>query len=175
MTNPFLAEIRIFAGNFAPSGWAFCDGQLMPISQNTALFSLLGTYFGGNGSSTFGLPQLQGSAPLGAGQGSGLTLRALGATGGEQSVTLTPAEMAAHSHAVEALGSAGDQASPADNALAESSKQRFATDLYATQAGTAEAGPTTGATGGGAAHNNMPPYLAVTFIIALQGVSPARS
>src|SRR5882724_9113216 len=98
MSNPFVAEIRLFAGNFAPNGWAICDGQLMPISQNTALFSLIGTLYGGDGKSTFALPNFQGSAPVHQGQGPGLSLRDLGETGGEQSVTLLSTEMPAHTH-----------------------------------------------------------------------------
>src|ERR1700737_3800920 len=98
MANPFVAEIRIFSGNFAPAGWAFCDGQLIPISQNTALFSLLGTTYGGDGKSNFALPNLQGSSPMQQGQGAGLSLRDLGEIGGEQTVTLRQTEMPAHSH-----------------------------------------------------------------------------
>src|SRR5215469_13523179 len=109
MSNPFLAEIRIFTGNFAPQGWALCDGQLMPISLNTALFSLLGTTYGGDGKSTFALPNLQGCAPMQAGQGPGLSLRDLGETGGEQTVTLLQTEMPSHTHNVQCL-SAGDAA-----------------------------------------------------------------
>src|SRR5438270_9909774 len=117
MSNPFLAEIRIFTGNFAPKGWALCDGQLMAISQNTALFSLLGTTYGGDGKSTFALPDLQGSAPMQAGQGPGLSLRDLGETAGEQTVTLLQTEMPAHSHSAQ--GSSGsNQTTPADNAWA---------------------------------------------------------
>src|SRR5580693_10067263 len=115
MSNPFLAEIRIFAGNFAPTGWALCNGQLMPISQNTALFSLLGTTYGGDGKSNFALPNMQGSAPMQAGQGPGLSLRDLGESSGEQTVTLLQTEMPAHSHSAQ--GSTGsDQVSPAGNA-----------------------------------------------------------
>ena len=115
MSNPFVAEIRIFAGNFAPTGWALCNGQLMPISQNTALFSLLGTTYGGDGKSTFALPNLQGSAPMQQGQGPGLSLRDLGEIGGEQSVTLLQSEMPAHSHSAQ--GSTGsNQTTPANNA-----------------------------------------------------------
>src|SRR5262245_14960827 len=102
MSNPFVAEIRIFTGNFAPQGWALCDGQLLPISQNTALFSLLGTTYGGDGKSNFALPNLQGSAPMQAGQGPGLSLRDLGELGGEQTVTLLQTEMPAHSHTAQA-------------------------------------------------------------------------
>src|SRR5690242_12654423 len=102
MSDQFVAEIRIFGGNFAPVGWALCNGQLLPISQNTALFSLLGTNYGGDGKSTFGLPNLQGAVPLGAGQGPGLSLRDLGELGGEQTVTLLDTEMPAHAHTAQA-------------------------------------------------------------------------
>src|SRR5499433_1331869 len=106
MSAPFVAEIRIFAGNFAPTGWAFCDGQLLPISQNTALFSLLGTTYGGDGKSNFALPNMQGNTPMQQGQGPGLSLRDLGELGGEQSVTLLQTEMPAHAHtAIAATGS----------------------------------------------------------------------
>ena len=107
MADQFISEIRIFAGNFAPAGWAFCSGQLLPISQNTALFSLLGTNYGGNGTTNFGLPNLQGSVPLGAGQGPGLSRRDLGAVGGEQNVTLLESQMPAHSHTARASTSGG--------------------------------------------------------------------
>src|SRR5713226_1827548 len=113
MANPFVAEIRMFAGNFAPTGWALCNGQLMPISQNTALFSLLGTTYGGDGKSTFALPNLQGSAPLQQGQGPGLSLRDLGEVGGEQNVTLLQTEMPAHSHSAQGA-SGSNQTSPAN-------------------------------------------------------------
>src|SRR5215813_10576200 len=116
MSNPFVAEIRIFTGNFAPKGWAQCDGQLMPISQNTALFSLLGTTYGGDGKSTFALPNLQGNAPMQAGQGPGLSLRDLGELGGEQTVTLIQTEMPAHTHTVRASGAGTpDKKDPVNN------------------------------------------------------------
>jgi microcystin-dependent protein len=117
MANPFVAEIRIFAGNFAPFGWALCNGQVLPISQNTALFSLLGTTYGGDGKSNFALPNMQGSAPMQAGQGPGLSLRDLGETDGEQTVTLLQTEMPAHSHGAQAATSGG-LPSPAANAWA---------------------------------------------------------
>src|ERR1700730_1632411 len=119
MSNPFVAEIRIFAGNFAPTGWATCNGQLLPISQNTALFSLLGTTYGGDGRSTFALPNLQGSAPMQQGQGPGLTFRSLGEKGGEQTVTLLDSNTPAHSHQPVAVAGPGDKAGPAGNDWAE--------------------------------------------------------
>lgn len=174
MSNPFLAEIRIFTGNFAPKGWALCDGQLMSISQNTALFSLLGTTYGGNGTSNFALPNLQGCAPMQAGQGPGLSLRDLGETAGEQTVTLLQTEMPAHSHGVQAA-SAGGLPTPGNNAWAAGGKGRPAT-FAATSNNNVQMNPFgTSIAGGNQPHNNMPPFLGLTFIIALQGVFPARS
>src|SRR6476659_9569413 len=121
MSNPFVAEIRIFTGNFAPTGWALCDGQLLPISQNTALFSLLGTTYGGDGKSNFALPNLQGSAPMQAGQGPGLSLRDLGEVGGEQAVTLLQTEMPAHAHTAQASAGAG-LTDPTNNVWASGAK-----------------------------------------------------
>src|SRR5579872_3982627 len=115
MSQPFLAEIRMFGGNFAPSGWAECDGQIMAISQNTALFSILGTSFGGNGTSNFGLPNLQAAAPMNQGQGPGLTPRIIGQTGGEPAVTLVQTQLASHSHSLDATSNPGAQESPAGN------------------------------------------------------------
>ena len=176
MANPFVAEIRIFAGNFAPKGWALCNGQLMPISQNTALFSLLGTTYGGDGKSNFALPNLQGSAPMQAGQGPGLSLRDLGETGGEQTVTLLQTEMPAHSHTLSATASGGDTNSPVGHAPAESRVGRQTQPQYsATGNGSPMSAEALSISGGNLPHNNMPPYLALTFIIALQGVFPARS
>jgi microcystin-dependent protein len=176
MSNPFVAEIRIFAGSFAPKGWALCDGQLMSISQNTALFSLLGTTYGGNGTSNFALPNLQGCAPMQAGQGPGLSLRDLGETGGEQTVTLLQTEMPAHSHAAQATTTT-NQASPSPNVWA-SGQKGFGNvytppDQPATQRQMNPLG--TSIAGGNLPHNNMQPFLGLIFIIALQGVFPARS
>jgi microcystin-dependent protein len=176
MTDQFVGEIRIFGGNFAPTGWAFCNGQLMPISQNTALFSLLGTFYGGNGTSTFALPNLQGAAPLMAGQGPGLTSRVLGESGGESTVTLTVAETPAHTHTPEGSNVAGTGVSPTGDTWGVASITR-GQKLYAPTVGT---GPlmspqTFGTTGGSQPHNNLPPYLTLTFIIALTGIFPPRS
>ena len=174
MSNPFLAEIRIFTAGFAPKGWAQCDGQLMSISQNTALFSLLGTTYGGNGTSNFALPNLQGCAPMQAGQGPGLTLRDLGETAGEQTVTLLQTEMPAHSH--NAQGAAGGgKSDPTNNAWASGAKT--GPDLYsASDTNNVQMNPFgTSIAGGSQPHNNMTPFLGLMFIIALQGVFPARS
>lgn len=178
MANPFVAEIRIFAGNFAPKGWALCDGQLLPISQNTALFSLLGTTYGGDGKSNFALPNLQGSAPMHPGQGAGLSLHNLGETGGSQTVTLLETEIPSHSHTVQAVDAAGNRDIPTSALWASAASGRQTVPMYG-----ASAGATTGnlapsalsITGGDLPHNNLQPYLGLTFIIALQGVFPARS
>jgi microcystin-dependent protein len=178
MSSPFVAEIRIFGFNFAPKGWATCDGQILPLSQNTALFSLLGTTYGGNGQTTFALPNLQGSAPLQQGQGPGLSLRDLGETGGEQTVTLLDTEMPAHSHTAASANAAGGGTllSPAGNIWANPSTRRATVNMYAAGPGNApmDAGTLTPA-GGSQPHNNMPPYLCLNFCIALQGIFPPRS
>jgi microcystin-dependent protein len=175
MANPFVAEIRIFAGNFAPKGWALCNGQLMPISQNTALFSLLGTTYGGDGKSNFALPNMQGSAPMQAGQGPGLSLRDLGETSGQQTVTLLQTEMPAHSHGVQAAA-AGGQPGPGNNAWASGQKGHPGSYAASNPITNVQMNAfATSISGGNLPHNNMPPFLALTFIIALQGVFPARS
>jgi microcystin-dependent protein len=178
MSNPFVAEIRIFAGNFAPKGWALCNGQLMPISQNTALFSLLGTTYGGDGKSNFALPNLQGCAPMQAGQGPGLSLRDLGETGGEQTVTLLQTEMPSHNHSASADAANGSTPDPTGGVWAESLFQRIKQPLYtpSNQQTNVQMHPfATSIAGGNQPHNNLMPFLALTFIIALQGVFPARS
>src|SRR6516225_137079 len=156
MSNPFLAEIRIFTAGFAPKGWAFCDGQLMPISQNTALFSLLGTTYGGNGTSNFALPNLQGCAPMQAGQGPGLSLRDLGETAGEQTVTLLQTEMPAHTHTVQAAQGTllANQTTPVGNTWAGASSRTQL--LYApTSANNTQMNPFgTSIAGGNLPHNN---------------------
>jgi microcystin-dependent protein len=176
MSSPFIGEIQMFAGNYAPQGFAFCNGAIIPVAQNGTLSSLLGPTYGGNGVTNFGLPNLQGAAPMGSGTGPNLTPRSRGATGGEATVALTTAMTPAHTHDLQATSSAGESTTPAGNLPAEVRKQRYGIDLYASTPGTA---PATGATllavGGGAAHNNLPPYLVVTFIIALMGVFPSTS
>jgi microcystin-dependent protein len=176
MASPFLAEIRIFPFNFAPVGWALCNGQSMPIEQNTALFSLLGTNFGGDGITTFSLPNLQGSAPLMPGQGPGLSPRLLGESGGEINVTLLQTQMPSHRHTVQADSGTGTQSSPANAEFASASVLRQSTKLYALgEANTTMSAQALGSTGGGQPHNNLPPYLVLNFCIALQGIFPARS
>jgi microcystin-dependent protein len=172
--NPFVGEIRIFAGNFAPVGWAFCDGQILSIAQNTALFSLLGTNYGGDGVSTYGLPNLQGAAPMHFGQGSGLSPRALGESGGETSVTLIQSSMPSHNHTGNATDNGGSQLSPASSVPAKPGMSRGAT-AYTTGAATGTMSASAlQLRGGSQPHNNMPPYLTLNFIIALNGVYPAR-
>ena len=173
MADPFVAEIRIFPFNFAPKGWAFCDGQLLPISQNTALFSLLGTTYGGDGKSNFALPDLQGSAPMYWGQGPGLSLRDQGESGGEETVTLLQTEMPAHQHALQAGQDQADQQQPsAVRAIGQSQPFIYKKPAASTQQLAPQA---VGASGGDLPHNNMQPYLTLNFNIALQGVFPARS
>jgi microcystin-dependent protein len=172
--DPFVAEIRIFPFNFAPKGWAFCDGQLMPISQNTALFSLLGTMYGGDGKSTFALPDLQGSAPMHPGQGNGLSQRFVGEQGGEQFVTLIDSEMPAHTHVLQGISFLSSTATPNNTTvLAKSLNGSAYADASAGVVNMApEALPVAG---GSLPHNNMMPYLTLSFCIALQGVFPPRS
>lgn len=173
MSEPFVGEIRMFAGNFAPRGWALCDGQLLAISQNDALFSLLGTTYGGDGQTTFGLPDLRGRIPVHAGQGPGLTPRPLGQKTGSEQETLTIDQMPVHEHEVRALDKPGDSGNPAHRIWAATST---APPCYSsTEPNLAMAdGLLTGA-GGGQAHTNMMPYLCINFIIALFGIYPARN
>jgi microcystin-dependent protein len=175
MSNPFVAEIRIFAGNFAPRGWAFCNGQLLPISQNTALFSLLGTFYGGDGKSTFALPDLQGSAPIHQGQGAGLSEHFLGEQGGTQFVTLLDTELPAHSHQAQANPGGNKKTSPVANTWSSLGTTRTPPPLYSNTQNTQMSPLALSVSGGSLPHNNMPPYLCLTFIIALQGVFPARN
>src|SRR5271157_911831 len=176
MSNPFVAEIRIFCGNFAPTGWAFCNGQILPISQNTALFSLLGTTYGGDGKTTFALPNLQGSFPMhagGSGAGPGLTPRILGDSSGTGTVTLIASEMPAHMHAPFASADAAASTSPVPGStgavmLAATSVPVYGALTEPTPLADAAIGPA----GGDQPHENRQPYLSLNFIIALQGVFP---
>lgn len=172
MSEPFVAEIRIWAGNFAPRGWAFCNGQLLPIAQNTALFSLIGTYYGGDGRTTFALPNLAGRVPVGAGSGPGLASYAIGEAGGTETVTLTGQQLPTHNHALTAVQRPGDLADPGGRVLARAGSSNT---YHAVDSTVQMAGQALGQAGGGQAHNNMQPYLALSFIIALQGIYPPRS
>ncbi len=170
--DPFVAEIRIFPFNFAPKGWAFCDGQILPLSQNTALFSLLGTTYGGDGKSNFALPNMQGNAPMHPGQGPGLSLHDLGETGGSDTVSLLESEIPSHSHGLTVSQS-------------DSTDQSLVNELYAGGVGigmyaapgalVALSDNAIAPAGGDQPHNNMQPYLTLNFCIALQGVYPPRT
>jgi microcystin-dependent protein len=174
MADPFVAEIRIFPFNFAPKGWAWCDGQLLPLSQNTALFSLLGTTYGGNGKSNFALPDLQGRAPMHPGQGPGLSLHDLGETGGSETVSLLESEIPSHSHTLRASSDPADIFAPGPGHVLASSIGAAAYNASAT--GLVGMSPQSlSLAGGDAPHNNMMPYLTFYFCIALQGVFPPRT
>jgi microcystin-dependent protein len=176
MADPFVAEIRIFPFNFAPKGWAFCDGQLLPLSQNTALFSLLGTTYGGNGKSNFALPDMQGNAPMHPGQGPGLSLHDLGETGGSETVSLLESEIPAHTHVMRAHnGDPGDAQNPSPNTSLAQSGQGSAYQTNTSANLVAMNGNILVPAGGDQPHNNMQPYLTLNFCIALQGVFPPRT
>jgi microcystin-dependent protein len=172
MSDPFVAEIRILGCNFAPKGWAFCNGQLMPISQNTALFSLVGTVYGGDGKATFGLPDLQGRAPMHPGQGPGLELHDLGEVGGSERVTLQLSETASHTHAWNASNQDATVQGPGGQLTAGGVG---GISMYAApSAMTALTASSVTPAGGNLPHNNLQPYLTVNFCIALQGIYPPR-
>ena len=175
MADPFVAEVRMFGLNFAPRGWALCNGQLMAISQNTALFSLLGVAYGGDGRSTFGLPNLQGAVSMGAGQGPGLTPRSLGETGGSATVTLVTPEIPSHGHSGSLSRAESYEGHPAGGhaAMTQGGLALYA-PAGASSPTTAMSPMAVGVTGGAQPHNNMMPYLAITFCIALQGIFPQR-
>jgi microcystin-dependent protein len=176
MSDPFLGEIRPVGFNFAPVGWALCDGQIMSISQNTALFSLLGTNFGGNGVSTFGLPNLQGCFPLHVGQGNGLSTYVVGESGGADSVTLTQQQMPSHAHTPQASVGTGSTNSPSGAIWAQPHFGRSLDQVYDAAGGLAPMSSSIlGSTGSSQPHNNLSPYLVINFVIALQGIFPARS
>ncbi|MBS1512092.1 MAG: phage tail protein [Bacteroidetes bacterium] len=176
--DQFVAEIRIFGCNYAPTSWAQCNGQLMSIAQNTALFSLLGVNFGGNGTTTFGLPDFQGSAGVNMGQAPGLSLYSLGETAGTPTVTLNTSELAVHNHNVNCFNDAGANPDPKANILATSGADSRGNVVYNSGAGGTAIGMNATQiipAGNGQPHNNMSPYLAVNYCIALQGVYPQRS
>lgn len=171
MADPFIAEIRIFPFNFPPFGWAHCDGQLYPINQNTALFALLGTTYGGDGRSNFALPDLQGRAPMQPGEGTGLSPRALGEAGGSEYVTLLESEIPSHTHPL------GVTVDPADTTVPGTDRVLGASDggrLYQSAADATLAADSLAPTGGSQPHNNMQPYLTAYFNIALRGTFPPR-
>ncbi|GAB4308503.1 MAG: tail fiber protein [Phototrophicales bacterium] len=171
MSEPFIAEIRMFAGNFAPRGWAFCDGQLLAVSQNDALFSLLGTIYGGDGRTTFGLPDLRGRIPIHAGQGTGLSPRRLGQKGGEETVTLTVNQLPPHNHTIHAANSGNAQSSPVGNLPGTDRVVMYfnSADRPATLAAN-----TIESTGNSQPHSNLMPFLCINFIISLFGIYPQR-
>lgn len=173
MADPFVAEIRIFPFNFAPKGWAWCNGQLLPISQNTALFSLLGTTYGGDGKSTFALPDLQGSVPMHPSQGPGLSLYDLGQIGGSETVTLLESEVPSHTHFMQGTNAAAARNNPGGNLYAAptSGNAYIASNANLTPMSLMTLAPT----GADQPHNNLQPYLTFYFCIALQGVFPPRT
>ncbi len=171
MSEPFVGEIRMFAGNFAPRGWALCDGQLLAVSQNDALFSLFGTIYGGDGRTTFGLPDLRGRIPLHQGQGAGLSARRLGSKGGEEKVTVTTNQLASHTHDLNANTAAATGSAPLGKVLAEPTQDRIykQVDQSVDTASTSIAD-----SGGSQPHSNLMPTLCIHFIVALVGIYPSR-
>ena len=170
MSEPFIAEVRIFAGNFAPRGWAFCNGQLLPIAQNTALFSLIGTTYGGDGRTTTALPNLQGRVPMHPGRGPGLTSHRLGQRGGSETATLAESQIPSHNHRLSANDQRADQTNPASTQFLGKA------EMYAPPGATTPmADEALAETGGSQPHDNLQPFLAMNFIIALVGLYPSRS
>ena len=173
MAQPFIGEIRLFAGNFPPSGWLFCDGQLVPISENDALFTLIGTTYGGDGQETFAMPNLQSRIPIHQGTGPGLTNRVIGEAGGVESVTLTTQQIPAHNHAFLVSTSTGTGTSPANAVLASGSNVSiYRPDVIPNQPMNAAA---VSPQGGSQPHDNMHPFLCINYIISLFGLFPRFS
>jgi microcystin-dependent protein len=171
MSEPFLGEIRVFAFGFAPNGWALCNGQLLPIAQNTALFSILGTTFGGDGRTTFGLPNLAGNVVVDAGSGTGLTARAPGSTGGTTAETIVAATMPSHNHPANCNSGNGNQPAPGGNFWAA---ETGGTNVYSASGNAQMAPGALSTTGGAQSHSNLQPYLVLNYCIALQGIYPTR-
>lgn len=172
--TPFVGQVMLFAGNFAPRGWALCDGQLLPISSYTALFSIIGTTYGGDGKTTFALPDLRGRCPIHMGHGSGLSSRSIGSKGGQEDVTLTTDQTPSHNHAVNCTDEPGNQGKPGGAILG--AETAAATDAYFTgSATTTMRSDAIGNTGGSRPHNTMQPFLTMNYVIALEGVFPSRS
>jgi microcystin-dependent protein len=177
MADPFLGEIRMFGGNFAPKYHALCNGQLIPISQNTALFSILGTTYGGNGTTTFALPDLRGRFPIGAGLGAGLSEQVLGEEIGTPTTALLPFNLPSHTHSLQATTTSASLPSPSGNIWAVAGSRRSTVNLYTATAGTspAMAVQSLGFAGNSLSHNNQSPYLSISFLIVLQGIFPVRN
>lgn len=172
MSTPYIGEIRMFGGNFAPQGWAFCDGSLLPISENDALFTLIGTTYGGDGQTTFALPDLRGRLPVHMGQGGGLSSRIIGETGGTESVTLTMTQIPAHTHALLGSSSLASELSPAGTVIASPTN----IDLYRPGSApvSALAANAISPAGGSQPHDNIQPFLCISFIISLFGIFPSQ-
>lgn len=175
MTEPYIGEIRMFGGNFAPAGWALCDGSILQVSANEALFSLLGTKYGGNGRTTFGLPDLRGRVPIHVGQGPGLTNRTIGAKGGGEDVTLTVNNLPSHIHAWQASGTAGNTSVPTGKVLATAPEEHPIYSDNASSPGNMSSSAIASSGGNSSSVDNLMPYLAINFIIALVGLYPSRN
>ena len=171
MSEAFIGEIRMFGGNFAPVDWAFCDGSVLPISQYEPLFALIGTTYGGDGQTTFALPDLRGRLPVHQGSGPGLSTYVLGQMAGSETVTLTSQQLPAHTHAAQGQSAVGDQAGPGGGVWAASAQNQFSANAPIAAMSTAAIG----ATGGSQQHDNMAPYQVVSFIICLFGIFPSRN
>lgn len=171
MSEPFVGEIRMFAGNFAPRSWAFCQGQLLAISQNDALFSLLGTIYGGDGRTTFGLPDMRGRIPIHQGQGPGLSDYRIGSRAGVENVTLTLNQIPSHNHAFQVSTAGGSQDTPAGGLLATSGNAWFQTGTPSLPMSSSQIAQS----GGSQSHTNIQPFIAINYIIALFGIYPSRS
>lgn len=171
MSEPFVGEIKMFAGNFAPRSWALCDGQLLSVSQNDALFSLLGTIYGGDGRTTFGLPDMRGRLPIHVGSGPGLTPRQLGQRFGQESVNLTAAQTPPHTHQLRATDEAGETTNPSGQVQAQTTDESYSTDPPNTNM----ASPAISTSGSSQSHFNIQPFQCINFIIALFGIYPSRN